>query len=221
MNAALPVRADGRPLIKMCGLRRLSDIVAATEAGADLLGMIFAPSRRRISSADARAALDEAGSHPPLVGVFVDETAETIGETVRALGMSFIQLSGDEAPDTAGALEAPYFKVVHLREGDTADEALRRMERWPGASAFLLDSWSPQGGGSGLTADWTIAADVIRRAPGPAFLAGGLHSDNVGEAIKLTGPWGVDVSSGIEVGGWKDAARIKAFAAAVRKEKES
>src|SRR6185312_10686425 len=95
-------------------------------------------------------------------------------------------------------------------------EALRRMELWRDASAYLLDSWSPQGGGSGKTADWEIAADIIRRAPGPVLLAGGLEPDNVGEAIRQTTPWGVDVSSGIEQGGWKDSARMQAFAAAVR-----
>jgi phosphoribosylanthranilate isomerase len=216
VSAVLPIRADGLPLIKMCGLRRASDVTAAKEAGADLIGMIFAPSRRRISVDEARAVLDEVSSHPPLVGVFVNETVETMGEIVHALELSFIQLSGDEAPDSVGPLEAQYIKVIHLREGGAADEALRRMDLWKNAGAFLLDSWSPQGGGSGTTADWEVAADIVRRAPGPVLLAGGLHPENVGAAIKQTTPWGVDVSSGLEQGGWKDSTRMKAFAAAVR-----
>ncbi len=216
MSAVLPIRADGLPLIKMCGLRRAIDITAAMEAGADLIAMMFAPSRRRISLDEARAVLDEVGPHPPLVGVFVNETVEAMSEIAHALGMDFIQLSGDDDPSSVGGLEAPYIKVIHLREGGVADEALRRMERWKDVTAFLLDSWSPQGGGSGMTADWEIAADIVRRAPGPVFLAGGLHSENVGAAIRQTRPWGVDVSSGIEQGGWKDSARMKAFAAAVR-----
>jgi phosphoribosylanthranilate isomerase len=216
VSAVLPVRADRSPLIKMCGMRRSSDIRAAAEAGADLIGMIFAPSRRRVSPAEARQVLDEVGPHPPLVGVFVNETVVTMRETTLVLGMSFIQLSGDEEPTSIGGLEAPYIKVIHLPEGGTADEALFRMAAWKNATAFLLDSWSPQGGGSGMTADWEIAADIVRRAPGPVFLAGGLHSENVAAAVRQTAPWGVDVSSGIEQGGWKDSARMKAFAAAVR-----
>lgn len=221
MSAMLPDRTSDLPLMKMCGLRRPADVTAAADAGADLIGMVFAPSRRRVSVDEARAVLEEAGSHPPLVGVFVNEIVEIIHETARALGLSFIQLSGDEDPGVANALDTPYIKVVHLHEGDTADQALRRMERWTSASAFLLDSWSAQGGGSGRIADWAVAAEVIRRAPCPVFLAGGLHSDNVGAAIRQAAPWGVDVSSGIESAGWKDAARIKAFAAAVRKEREA
>ena len=216
MSAVLPIRADGLPLIKMCGLRRASDITAAMEAGTDLIGMIFAPSRRRVSLDEARVALEEVDSHPPLVGVFVNETVETMGEIAEALELGFIQLSGDEVPSSVGRLEAPFIKVIHLREGGVADEALRRMELWIDATAFLLDSWSPQGGGSGMTADWEIAADIVRRAPGPVLLAGGLHSENVGAAIRQITPWGVDVSSGIEQGGWKDSARMRAFAAAVR-----
>jgi phosphoribosylanthranilate isomerase len=217
----LPNRADGLPLIKMCGLRRSPDIVAATEAGADLIGMVFAPSRRRMSVEEARAALDEGGAHPPLVGVFVNEAADTMRETVRRVGISIIQLSGDEDPNEIWALDTPYIRVIHLRDGGTADEALRRMERWTGASAFLLDSWSPLGGGSGRAPDWAMAADIIRRAPGPVLLAGGLHADNVWQAMSRTAPKGVDVSSGIERAGWKDSARMKAFAAAARKGEES
>jgi phosphoribosylanthranilate isomerase len=221
VSAVLPVRADHSPLIKMCGLRRPVDVIAGAEAGADLIGMVFAPSRRRVSPAEARQVLDEVGPHPPLVGVFVNETVATMREIALVLGMSFIQLSGDEEPTSVGALEAPYIKVIHLRKGETADEALRGMEAWKNATAFLLDSWSPQGGGSGMTADWEIAADIVRRAPGPVFLAGGLHPENVDAAIRQTSPWGVDVSSGIEQGGWKDSARMKAFAAAVRSEGKS
>ena len=217
MNGALPTRASGLPLIKMCGLRRTSDVAAAADVGADLIGMVFAPSRRRISVAEARAALAEAGPHPPLVGVFVNETVDSMRDVAETLGLSFVQLSGEEQPSAGAALEAPYIKVIHLREGGAAEEALRRMERWSGAIAFLLDSWSPRGGGSGQPADWAVAADIIRRAPAPIFLAGGLHPENVGKAITRTAPWGVDVSSGIEQAGWKDPARMKAFVEAVRK----
>jgi phosphoribosylanthranilate isomerase len=221
VSAVLPVRADRSPLIKMCGMRRSSDIRAAAEAGADLIGMVFAPSRRRVSPDEARAVLDEVGPHPPLVGVFVDETANLMNETARVLGLSFIQLSGDEEPNVAADLDTPYFKVVHLRAGDTADQALRRMADWSGARAFLLDAWSPRGGGSGQTTDWVVAAEVIAHSSIPVFLAGGLHSDNVREAVRQTAPFGVDVSSGIEKDGWKDSVRIEAFARAVRKGRES
>ncbi len=273
MNGLLPSRVGDQPLIKMCGLRRAGDLTAAREAGADLLGMVFAPSRRRLSLAEARAVLEEADSYSPLVdsvgesrrtppqgcsswdgetppsrypshligdgdeqdaraprrgchavdfanrnlvGVFVNQTVDTMNEAVRTLGLGFIQLSGDEPPALAAALEAPYLKTIHLKQGGTADEALRRMEDWPNAAAFLLDSWSAQGGGSGEQADWTLAAEIIRRAPAPVFLAGGLHPENVSMALAHTAPWGVDVSSGIERDGWKDSARMRAFVRAAR-----
>ncbi|MGH2389666.1 MAG: phosphoribosylanthranilate isomerase [Chloroflexota bacterium] len=216
MSGALPGRTGNQPLIKMCGLGRASDLMAAAEVGADLIGMVFAPSRRRVSVAEARGILEEVGSHPPLVGVFVDQTADTMNDAARTLGLGFIQLSGDEPAGIGATLRMPYIKTIHLKEGGTADEALRRMEDWPNAAAFLLDSWSAQGGGSGQAADWTVAAEVIRRAPAPVFLAGGLHAGNVGEALVRTAPWGVDVSSGIERDGCKDSARMRAFARAAR-----
>jgi phosphoribosylanthranilate isomerase len=273
VNGVLPRRVGDRPLIKMCGLRRTDDLMAAREAGADLLGMVFAPSRRQLSLAEARAVLEEADSYSPLmdsvgestrtppqgctsweretptsgypphlvgdgdeqdaraprrgreavdfanrilVGVFVNQSVEIMNEAVRTLGLGLIQLSGDEPPTLAAALEAPYLKVIHLQEGGTAEDALRRMDDWPHAAAFLLDSWSAQGGGSGERADWTVAAEIIRRAPAPVFLAGGLHPENVSEALVRTAPWGVDVSSGIERDGWKDSARMRAFVRAAR-----
>ncbi|HEY8284353.1 MAG TPA: phosphoribosylanthranilate isomerase [Chloroflexota bacterium] len=217
MNFSPLLRADNLPLIKMCGLRRPGDVVAARESGADLIGMVFAPSRRRVSPTEAAAILAESGEHPPVVGVFVNLTAAEIEETARIAGLALAQLSGEEPPALAGSLSLPYIKTLHLKPDSTVEAVLRGMDRYPHAAAFLLDTWSSHGGGSGVAADWTLAAAIIKEAPGPVILAGGLNPENVGEAIAVTGAAGVDVSSGIERDGWKDPARMAAFAGQARR----
>ena len=216
MNTVLGIRSDNLPLIKMCGLRRAMDVIAARDSGADAIGMVFAPSRRRVNAPDAAALLAEAGTHPPLVGVFVNQTVVEIEEIAGAVGLAAVQLSGEEPPAQAGNLSLPYIKTLHLKPDGTAEATLREMDRYPRAAAFLLDSWSREGGGSGVRADWELAAAIIKQAPGPVFLAGGLDPENVGEALAITGAAGVDVSSGIELAGWKDPARMVAFARQAR-----
>jgi len=198
-------------MIKMCGMRRTEDIVAAHEAGADLIGMVFAPSRRQVSASEAAAMLAKAGAHPPVVGVFVNQGAAAIAEVARIVGLDLVQLSGDETPEEAENLELPYIKTIHLKAATTLEEALGALVRYPTA-AFLLDSWSREGGGSGIAPDWGLAAAIIRQTPAPVFLAGGLSPENVAQALVTTGASGVDVSSGIEVDGWKDQGRMAEFA---------
>ncbi len=217
MIGPLPVRADGGPVVKICGLRRAADVASARDAGADLIGFVFAPSKRQVPAEQARTALDQAGDHPPAVGVFVDAPASLINEVARAVDLQWVQLSGGEAPDTLQGLCVPYLKTLHLRADDRPEDILQRMLAHAGAAGFVLDSWSPQGGGSGQAADWSLAAAVIRQAPLPVLLAGGLRPDNVEEAWMRTGAAGVDVSSGVEHEGWKDPSLIFAFVQAARR----
>lgn len=208
-------RADGVPLVKICGLRRDQDIAAAHAAGADLIGLVFAPSKRKVSADEARALLASA-PHPPAVGLFVDALPEEVAAVARAVGLRFAQLCGRESPEQAEAAGVPFFKTVHLGPGSTAATILATMARYRGATGFVLDSPSPQGGGSGVVADWSLAAAVVRGADRPVLLAGGLTPGNVAAGLRATGAPGADVSSGVEREGWKDPALIEAFVRAAR-----
>jgi phosphoribosylanthranilate isomerase len=214
---ALPLaRPDGKTVVKICGMRRVPDLQAAKRAGADLIGLIFARSRRQVTPAVALDLLIAVPGHPPAVGVFVDEAAAAINEVASKLRLAAVQLSGQEPPEEAALLTLPYIKAIHLTPSMTGQMALQIMDAYPGAAAFLLDSPSDQGGGSGTVADWDLAAEIIAAARKLVLLAGGLDPENVGEALRRTGAKGVDVSSGVEAGGWKDATLIRQFVEAAR-----
>lgn len=203
-------------LVKICGLRTVEHALAARAAGADLVGLIFAPSRRRVTveeGAAIAAALRAAGEATPrIVGLFVNEPPAEVVAVARAVGLDLAQLSGDEPPEDADALPLPLIKAVRL-DGSVREAA------WVGRAGprltLLVDAHVPGAyGGTGVTADWERAAELARRVP--LLLAGGLSSDNVAAAIAAVRPAGVDVSSGVESAGVKDSARIAAFVAAAR-----
>jgi phosphoribosylanthranilate isomerase len=214
---ALPLAGpDGRLVVKICGMRRVADVQAAKQARADLIGLIFAPSRRQVTPAVALDLLIAVPGHPPAVGVFVDLLAAAINEVASKVRLAAVQLSGRESPEEAALIALPYIKAIHLTPSMTAPLALQIMDSYPGAAAFLLDSPSDLGGGSGTVADWDLAAEIIAAATKPVLLAGGLDPTNVGEALLRTGAQGVDVSSGVEAGSWKDATLIRQFVEAAR-----
>ena len=204
-----------RTRVKICGLTRPEDAMAAVAAGADALGVVLAPSKRQVTLDQAAAVF---AGVPPLVarvGVFVDARADFVWEAVERLGLTAVQLHGDEAPETCAAAPAPVIKA--LRVGPGFDRA--SVERYRGVvSALLLDTLVVGGaaGGTGKTFSWH---DVAGRLPAwaPVLLAGGLGPDNVAEAIGVLNPYAVDVSSGVEQApGVKDHRLIERFVAAVR-----
>lgn len=207
-----------RVLIKICGLRHLASARAALAAGADYLGFVLAPSRRRVSPEAVRTIVRQLPEGARTVGVFVDESAETINEMVAWCGLTHVQLSGDEAPALAAAIRAPVLKALRL--GGPGHPAAVEPGDYAGhVAAFVLDRFQAGTfGGTGQTCDWQLAAYLAARYP--CFLAGGLNPENVGAAIAAVRPLGVDVSSGVEVvglPGQKDVGRIEAFIAAVRR----
>jgi phosphoribosylanthranilate isomerase len=203
----------GRTLVKICGLRDAEAARAALDVGADYVGFVFAPSRRRVSVEEARAIIRTLPVGAPTVGVFVNEPAERVNEVVAACGLACAQLSGDEPPEVVAAVRGPVLKALRVRGPETAAE----LERYRGGvSLFVLDAFAPGAyGGTGQTCDWSAAAESAARHP--CLLAGGLTPENVGAAIAAVRPRGVDVSGGVEVGGRKDARRIAAFVEAVRR----
>jgi phosphoribosylanthranilate isomerase len=204
-------------IVKICGLRTIEHALAALEAGADLLGFIFAPARRQVSPAEV-AAIGAAvraapgGDRVGLVGVFVNEAPGRMAAIAAECGLDALQLSGDEDPRFTGALPQgqAILKAIRLTGSDVE-------QRWldTQGARLLVDAHVPGAyGGAGAVADWERAAELARHRA--IVLAGGLTPDNVGAAIGRVRPWGVDVSSGVEIDGEKDSTRIRAFVAAVR-----
>ena len=198
--------------IKFCGLSRNCDIETANVLSPDYVGFVFAKNSRRCVSF-ARAKELKALLAPGIltVGVFVNEDPRTVAAFLEAGVIDAAQIHGDEDTDYIRGLKsltkAPLIKAFGLR----SIHDLPAVERSP-ADLVLLDS---PGGGTGRLFDWQLLENIQR----PYFLAGGLSAENVGEAIARLRPFGVDVSSGIETGGYKDREKMTAFAAAVREEK--
>jgi phosphoribosylanthranilate isomerase len=194
--------------------------LAAAEAGADFVGMVFAPSRRQITLKRGREisqAIRALTPRPSIVGVFVNLLQGEVSEIAQFCHLDYVQLSGTEPVEYTKGIEKPIIKAIHLKAQPVA-EILAEMEQGynvRGDIIYLLDSYvSGMYGGTGETSNWDIAAEVAGRFP--VILAGGLSPQNVGEAIRRVRPWGVDVSSGIETSGVKDIAKMKAFIKAVR-----
>lgn len=199
--------------VKICGITRLEDALAAVAAGADALGFVFyAPSPRAVTAATAAAIVR---ALPPLVttvGLFVDAERAEIEQVLDAVPLDLLQFHGDETNADCQRFGRPWIKALRVRPGD---DVLARLSAWPDARGVLLDAWHPSApGGTGQRFDWT---QVPARAGKPLILAGGLDPANVADAIRQTRPYAVDVSGGVESArGIKDAAKINAFMAGVR-----
>ncbi|HWE63772.1 MAG TPA: phosphoribosylanthranilate isomerase, partial [Chloroflexota bacterium] len=203
-------------VVKICGMRRVEDILAVRDAGADFIGVVFAPSPRQVSLEVARTLLIAVPRRPPAIGVFVNAPVNEINKIAALTQLAYVQLAGEESAEDAAQLDVPYVKVVHLSPGDGIDRALSIMSAHHHATAFVLDRASPQGGGSGQPVDWTLAAEIVRHAERPVLIAGGLVPETVAQALATTGAQGADVSSGVERNGWKDAGLIRQFVQAAR-----
>jgi len=208
--------------VKVCGLSRPEHALVAAESGADFVGVVFAPSRRRITLDTAQGiarALElwyRMGiPRPSLVGVFADAPLEQVNAAAKAVPLDWVQLNGDEPVDYCLQVEAPVIKALRLPPSLSAEDAVARIGPYrealaPQGGLLLVESAVPgQYGGTGRAMDWALAGELARQVP--FLLAGGLTPDNVGDAVERVRPWGVDVSSGIETGGAKDLSKIKAF----------
>lgn len=204
--------------VKIDGLSEVEHVLAAGEAGADFIGMIFAPSKRQVSVEKGRQLAEAAhgmAKPPAVVGVFVNLPAEEVNRIAEECRLDLVQLSGDETWQYCLEIERPVIKVIHVAEGQSADYLISEIEN--GYEIFkerdvtcLLDT-EVEGayGGTGQTFNWMVAAGVAARIP--VIVAGGLTPENVGRLVSEVHPWGVDVSSGVETDGKKDIAKIKEF----------
>ena len=205
--------------VKICGLTNSIDAAVAAEAGADLLGFIFyPPSPRYISPETVRAVVTELAlpdeGRPLLVGVFVNESAETVRQIIDFCGLDAAQLHGDEPPEVLAALSGRAYKALRPPSPIELEQAINTYQFTVHQSplpSFLLDAYHPHlYGGTGRVTDGLMAADAARRYD--LLLAGSLTPANVAEAVRSVRPWGVDVSSGVEAGpGQKDHSKVRAF----------
>jgi phosphoribosylanthranilate isomerase len=195
--------------VKICGLTRVADAVAALEAGADYLGLNFWPGSKRHVSAETAVEIAAAvAGRARLVGVFVNAAAEEIDALAARVPLDLVQLHGDESVDFCRRFAARAIRAV--RVASAAD--LAGAHDHP-AALLLLDSHTPGYGGSGQRFDWSLCAGLDR----PFFLAGGLSPDNVAAAVRVARPFGVDVAGGVEAApGRKDPALVRRFVAAAK-----
>jgi phosphoribosylanthranilate isomerase len=200
----------------MCGMTSAADVALAVEAGADAVGFIFAPSRRRVDLATAVEAAQAVPAFVHAVGVFVDPTLEELRAAARAIPGLVVQLSGDESSafcarvaDEPGLRGRPYIKVLHVEP----NAPLPPSDPYVGALP-LFDTADPERrGGTGRPFAWSI----LEKARPPRFaVSGGLRPENVGACVRAVRPYAVDVRSGVESGERKDFAKMRAFVRAVR-----
>jgi phosphoribosylanthranilate isomerase len=227
--------------VKICGCRTVEEALAARDAGADFIGLVFAESPRRVSPETARQIAEALGRDAPtpmecrgglqssrylpkepsiallpapwerllatkrplLVGVFEGQSANEVKSISERAGIDVVQLHGD-APVDGLPRQLPLIRAV-----ETAESATIVFDS-PPVAICLLDSSR----GRGMRGDWDALAAVASRLP--VILAGGLTPENVAEAVRRVRPWGVDVSSGVETVGRKDAAKMRAFVAAAK-----
>ena len=200
-----------RTRVKICGITRPADAVAAARAGADAIGLVFyPPSPRFLSTERAREIRDALPPFVQTVALFVNPDAAQVSQAIGTLGPGMLQFHGDESPEFCAQFGVPFVKACRVKQGVPALEYLRPFSR---AAAWLFDSHVPEYGGVGESFDWGLVPATDK----PVILSGGLSSANVASAIRRVRPWGVDVSTGVESAkGVKDAAKIAAFIAEVR-----
>lgn len=199
--------------VKICGITREEDALAAAELGAGLLGFNFWPkSRRYCPPKTALAIRRRLPQSVQVVGVFVNAPREELIQVCDQVGLDVLQLHGDESPEDCANLPKPVVKAIRV----TSDMDAKALSGWP-VDALLFDSPTSEYGGAGVTFPWEQLAGL--EIPRPFWLAGGLSTENVRAAVARLRPDVVDVASGVESApGVKDRARMAEFIAAVKEE---
>jgi phosphoribosylanthranilate isomerase len=215
--------------VKICGLSTPETITTAIEAGADFIGLVFYPkSSRHVELEVARYLAQSIPDNIKIVGLFVDPNDETLERTLNEVPLTMIQLHGNETPKRASEVkqkfQLPIIKALSISDSDDLEEAMiyEKIADW-----FLFDARPPVElqaigpnsktlpGGNGIAFDWSILTNY--QSDTPWMLAGGLTPENIAEALKITSPDAVDVSSGVEsTRGVKDADKIRSFIKAVK-----
>ena len=202
--------------VKICGITNVEDALAAVEAGADALGfMFYSPSPRCVTRETVAQVIQQLPPFVAKVGVFVNPTVGEVRQAITECGLDTLQFHGEEAPEFCRQFQLKTLKAFRVQ----GPETLNVLPDYS-AMAWLLDSFvAGTRGGTGNTFNWQIAAQAVKLG-GRVILAGGLTPANASEAVRTVGPYGLDVSSGVESApGKKDAAKVRAFIAAARSAK--
>jgi phosphoribosylanthranilate isomerase len=187
-----------RTRVKICGITRIEDGVAAAHAGADAIGLVFWPGTPRCVGLDqAREIVEAIPVFVSIVGLFVDPSDDDVRAAQAAVPLDLLQFHGNESPDFCAGFGLPYIKAIAVKPGV---DLLQYAGKYAPARGWLFDAFEQGGlpGGTGTTFDWTAVPEGLAR---PLIISGGLTPQNVGAAIRALHPWGVDVSSGVEVTG--------------------
>lgn len=196
------------PRVKICGITRPQDGIAAAEAGADAIGLVFYnKSPRAVSITQAQAIVRELPVFMTIVGLFVNATSEEITQILAQVPLDRLQFHGEESSAACEQFGKPYIKALRMKP---TIEIATLAQCYTRASALLIDSYVPDiKGGTGVAFDW---GQLPKNLPKPIILAGGLTSGNVSQAIRMVKPYAVDVSGGVESAkGIKDVNKINAF----------
>ncbi|MEN9208598.1 MAG: phosphoribosylanthranilate isomerase [Gloeomargarita sp. GMQP_bins_120] len=206
--------------VKICGLTDISQAVAIAQIGVTAIGVICVPTSPRYVAPPQQRAINRALAPYPVwrVGVFADIPLNELAESVQRAGFDTVQLHGEESPADCQSLRQalPHLRLIKAIRVRDATSLAQVAAYQPWVDRLLLDAYHPQQlGGTGHTWNWQHLASTVR--PGiPWWLAGGLTPENCGQAIHQTQPWGIDVSSGVEIRpGWKDVSKVRQLVAQV------
>lgn len=197
-----------RTRVKICGVTRKQDAVAAARAGADAIGFVFyEPSPRYVTPAAARDLVNALPAFVSATGLFVNPEAQFVESVLSQVPLDLLQFHGDETPEFCDSFGMRWIKAVRVRQSSDIADAFRD---YCHATGLLVDAWDPDKyGGTGQAFNWSLIPDS---RPLPLILAGGLASDNVSRAVAQVRPWAVDVSGGVERSkGIKDVEKITDF----------
>ena len=199
--------------VKICGITSEADAIAAAEAGADAIGLMFYEgSPRNVTLEQAKAISAALPPHVMRVGVFVNAEEAFVHQALTECMLNILQFHGDETPEECSRYPVMTLKAFRVQ----GEETLAELEAYPSAG-YLLDAYVKDAlGGTGATFNWDLAVRAQEFGK-PIFLAGGLTPENVAEAVRKVQPFGVDVSSGVEIEpGRKDAEQMRTFVAAAK-----
>ena len=193
--------------VKVCGITRASDALAAVSLGATAVGFVFWPGSRRYVTPEVAATIVRGLTGVRTVGVFVNSSVAEMHEVAEKVGLNSVQLHGDEPDDMYSELSYSVIRAI----GVAGKQTIAKVDRVPNDVMVLLDVHDQvQRGGTGRTVDWDVAATIAAKRQ--IFLAGGLGPDNVAAAIRSVRPYGIDVSSGVETSpGIKETDKLKAL----------
>lgn len=200
-------------IVKICGITSVADAIAASEAGADAIGLNFYEGSPRHVTIPAAAQISrELPPHIIKVGVFVNAEEALVRRAIAECGLNIVQFHGDEPPEFCALFPIMTIKAFRVRDADS----LATLPDYP-TDAWLLDAFvADKHGGTGATFNWDLAAQA-KKLGRPIFLAGGLTPENVAEAIRHVQPYAVDVSSGVESSpGKKDPKKVREFIRAAK-----